>query len=334
MSAPSSFSMTVFIITTLISPMFAAKPFSVSGPILTVTLKDPLQASELKTAGVVKSLSSHPNEVGAQRLQQRSSPGSWAGAAGGKLSSISSLSPTLLWSVRSNVPPLPNWFPFLKECSGTVGYRYDDIKNRPSFFEGDARLENGLGELRVNPTYEVKARKASVVLRVGSKMNGGGGAYALARLTTKGKRLLEFVRGSYRMNLPFTTVNSLTLTPSFDFSRSSPSCVMTANTGSGRTAAVLDLNLDDPTLSVVHALDERNTISPEISLHTAKIMYNWSIALDSGSIRTRVDPTSAIQVTWMDRSMNGKWVTDFKLPLEGRPGPLAADIRVRRQFIF
>ena len=58
---------------------------------------------------------------------------------------------------------------------------------------------------------------------------------------------------------------------------------------------------------------------------------------DSGSIKTSVDPTSAIQVTWTDRSMNGKWVTDFRLPLsnsvnDGRP--LATDIRVRRQFMF
>ena len=63
-------------------------------------------------------------------------------------------------------------------------------------------------------------------------------------------------------------------------------------------------------------------------------MYNWNIALDSGSIQARVDPTSAIQVSWTDRSMNGKWVTDFNLPLAGTPGPIAADIRVRRQFIF
>ena len=63
-------------------------------------------------------------------------------------------------------------------------------------------------------------------------------------------------------------------------------------------------------------------------------MYNWNVALNNGSIRTRVDPTSAIQVTWTDQSSNGKWVTDFKMPLVGAPGPLASDIRVRRQFQF
>lgn len=80
--------------------------------------------------------------------------------------------------------------------------------------------------------------------------------------------------------------------------------------------------------------ENRNTISPEISLYDAKILYNWSVALDSGHIKTRIDPSSAIQVTWTDQSLSGKWVTDFKLPLVGSPGPLAGDIRVRRQFEF
>jgi hypothetical protein len=78
-----------------------------------------------------------------------------------------------------------------------------------------------------------------------------------------------------------------------------------------------------------------NTIAPEISLHTAKIMYNWNMLLASGSLRIKVDPTSAIQVTGTDRAMNGKWVTDFSLPLKGTSvSALAADVRVRRQFTF
>ena len=80
---------------------------------------------------------------------------------------------------------------------------------------------------------------------------------------------------------------------------------------------------------------QRNIISPEISLHTAKIVYNWNIRLESGSIRTKVDPTEAIHVTWTDRSMNGRWVTDCSLPLKGTSlKALAANVRVRRQFTF
>ena len=82
-------------------------------------------------------------------------------------------------------------------------------------------------------------------------------------------------------------------------------------------------------------LPSSHIISPEISLKTGKIVYQWNVNLESGSIRTKVDPTKAIDVTWVDRSMNGKWVTDFKLPLVGTTlKALAADIRIRRQFSF
>jgi len=149
--------------------------------------------------------------------------------------------------------------------------------------------------------------------------------------------MMENIRATYKISLPFNSVSSVTLSPSFDFATDSPSCIVSGETGTGRTTAVLNLNLEDPTLSVIHFLDERNVISPEISLHTAKITYKWNVKLDSGSIETRVDPNingKGIEVTWIDKTANGEWVTDFKLPLEGSPGPFAADIRVRRQFIF
>ena len=75
------------------------------------------------------------------------------------------------------------------------------------------------------------------------------------------------------------------------------------------------------------------------SLYNAKIVYQWNIRLPNGSsmIRTKVDPTSAIDVTWTDTSATdgGRWVTDFRLPLEGTTlQALASDVRVRRQFNF
>ena len=78
-----------------------------------------------------------------------------------------------------------------------------------------------------------------------------------------------------------------------------------------------------------------HVISPEISLYNARIVYQWNIALNSGSIRTKVDPTDAVYVTWTDKSMTGKWVTDVRFPLSGTfPAALDADVRVRRQFMF
>ena len=154
------------------------------------------------------------------------------------------------------------------------------------------------------------------------------------------------------------------MTPSIDFSSmsqvtsmSKTELIIEGESGTGRTSAILNLkSFGDSTLTVVHALDSKNIIAPEISLSSAKILYHWDVSLDNGgSIRTRVDPTSAIQVVWTDvkgfsnrdddQNWNaGKWITEFKLPLDGRMGNanvgtynagiFAADIRVRRQFQF
>mmetsp|Transcript_18269 Transcript_18269/g.21126 ORF Transcript_18269/g.21126 Transcript_18269/m.21126 type:complete len:406 (-) Transcript_18269:157-1374(-) len=256
---------------------------------------------------------------------------------------LNSLAPTLFCSILSTTKPLPNYIPSLQSTSISAGYKYDDVRNAPSFVEGEVNFRKTIGagvviEADINPSYQVKGEKAAIVFRVGAdsgSIDGGYGCFGLVRFAmTKGKRYLEHIRGSYRMNLPFTAVGSISITPSYDIGMEVPTCNIIGKSASGRTAAVLDLNLSNPTLSFVHALDQRNTISPEISLYDAKIQYNWSVELDSGSIKTRVDPCSAVQVTWTDQSMNGKWVTDFKLPLVGSPGPLAGDIRVRRQFVF
>lgn len=119
--------------------------------------------------------------------------------------------------------------------------------------------------------------------------------------------------------------------------------------------------MEAPTLSVLHALDYRNTctIQPEIGLRDAKIRYNFSKRLNErgGMVKIRVDPVEAVQVTWVDEAGDGgKWVTDFRLPLSTGNGGLngggsgsggggtkggnkqgkewRSDIRVRRQFVF
>jgi hypothetical protein len=289
----------IFIACVILCSAAEAAKFSVTGPILTVTLKEP--------------------EPSAGDLAESS-----------KWLNLGSLRPNVLWSISSNDPPLPNWLPALKSCRTTVGYRYDDQKTLPSYIEADATFANDVGELQVQPTYEVGSKKTSIVVQASN-----GNSFVVARLATRGKRVLEFIRGSYSSSLPFASISGVRVTSSFDFIRSSPTLTVEGVTGSARTKAILNLQYQEPTLTVVHALDERNTIAPEISLHTAKILYQWNMMLDSGALRTKVDPTSAIQVTWTDRSMNGKWVTDFSLPLKGTSvSALAADVRVRRQFTF
>ena len=184
-----------------------AAKFSVTGPILTVTLKEP---DEPCAAGDVTESSKWLN--------------------------LGSLRPNALWSISSNDPPLPNWLPALKSCRTTVGYRYDDQKTLPSYIEGDATFANDAGELQLQPTYEVGSKKTSMVVQASN-----GNSFVVARLATRGRRLLEFIRGSYSSSLPFASISGVRVTSSFDFIRSNPTLTVEGVTGSARTKAILNL---------------------------------------------------------------------------------------------
>jgi hypothetical protein len=325
-----------------------AAKFSVSGPVVTITLKDP-EASKPASSSVAEAFSGLSTST--------AKPSKWL--------DIGSLHPNLYWTLQSNDPPLSNWLPFWKSLRMNVGYKYNELKRLPSFVEADLKFgsERLNVELQVQPSYEIKAKRTNLVLQASR-----GASYILARFSVSGakttarnddieweasennpsqpntqrKRLnaLEFVRASYNIQFPASaSVSTLRITPTLDVSKMEPSCVLEGVTGgSGRSKAILKLNYQNPTLAVVHAIDERNTISPEISLYNAKILYQWQVQLSPEStLRTRVDPTAAIDVTWTDTSATdgGRWVTDFRLPLEGTTiQALASDVRVRRQFNF
>jgi len=388
----------------------ATPRFTGSGPVLTVTLKDPQSPSGSASTTGVKSMmtkrwyeltsSSSPTVEPPQPLLQGESSGSSSSSSTSILAdpgSVSSLlSPTLTYSVQSKIQPFPEKIPFLHFVSTKIGYRYNsrgyhsfqqegaaDYDEYPSdvtpatavsrktakrwsfskrqksskephqhheiLAEGMVRFASRKykAQLELQPMYQPN-NGPSLIVRAGNTNNNDDtntshakhGWHAMARMALSGhpKRVLEWVQASYQIRkLPFASVESLTLIPSHDFTSALTSCIVSAETKSGKTCAILDLNSDDPTLSVVHALDDRNVIAPEISLQSAKITYHWDMKLEGGgSIRTRVDPASTIHVTWTDAQSKGTgtWVTDIKLPLTAQMGPLAADIRVRRQFQF
>jgi hypothetical protein len=154
--------------------------------------------------------------------------------------------------------------------------------------------------------------------QVGWKQFSRGTSYLRAQFFG-GAKFLKTTTGSFFFNLPYATVRTVQLTPNLDFSSSAYpefSCLVEATTGgAGRTKAVLNLEYNNPTLAVVHQLDDRKTVSPEISFYKARIIYQWDLKLsDDGHsrIRTKVDPLEAIYVTWTDESARGgSWVSDI-----------------------
>jgi hypothetical protein len=191
--------------------------FAVVGPVLTVTLKDPA-----------------------------------TGESGNKWLNLDNFRPNFHWSVRSQSKPLPNWLPSLQSLRANVGYQYDDLKRMPSFVEADLQFKTKPVDLQIQPTYEFRSKR-SVWLVQASR----GHAYVMTKLVFGREKWLELVRGCYQLDLPYASVGAVRVTPSWDFRKEEPSCVLEGVTGSQRTKAVLNLDYQNPTLSVVHALDER-----------------------------------------------------------------------------
>ena len=159
------------------------KRFSVVGPVLTVTLKDPfaVERDQFQSNGMANtsldgvgesSTTENDIEDPAERTPESQKPSrrrrlsrflrrSHAGPA--HFLGLTSLAPQLVYTIKSNSPPLPKYIPALRYTSLTTSYRYDDLKTKPSSIEGDLKFHNtntGLN-LEIEPSYAVKEKNVS-----------------------------------------------------------------------------------------------------------------------------------------------------------------------------
>ena len=398
----------------------SAARYTVSGPTLTITLKEP---NTLLTGGTAAAATA---VGGCRRIMEASKydggdsddalpPSSWF--------DWTKLSPTVHAGIQSQGPPLPKWFPALQSIRAGLVYTFggssssdaaaasttsSTTKSRtkmnkqqqldsylPTWLEATGRFAlHRNSELQVQPSYQFATKEMNLQVQLSQ-----GASYVFARLSNKNgsssssskssssksrsrssrktqqhhnnnnRLFLQTLRGSILWNPPTATARAATavfrsirISPTLDFfirheveEQLPPqaACTIEAITGD-RTKAVLHLERQHPTLAVVYAINDRNVVAPEINLSNGRMIYQWNCELggggddDSGSsssgisyIRTKVDPLSAIHITWTDASATsggrggGRWITDVRLPLEGHViHGLAADIRVRRQFSF
>lgn len=161
---------------------------------------------------------------------------------------------------------------------------------------------------------------------------------------------LAYTRASLRLSTPSffrrfrnNRGKGVTVMPSYDFIEGKARCVLSGDVGStGRTRAVLRLDVDDSTLTLVRALDGNKIIAPTISLQSGKIVYDYHLASQrkvGSSLSSHVDPSKGIILKWTDGVPGGAggscWVTEFRVPLDvTSSGPLAADIRVGRRWVM
>ena len=107
-------------------------------------------------------------------------------------------------------------------------------------------------DVQVQPSYDFRINRSVVLVQVSQ-----GASYLMTRFVSKGQRWLEVIKGCYQRDLPYASVGGVRISPAYDFRTQQPSCLLEGATGSLRTKAVLNLNYNNPTLTVVHALDDR-----------------------------------------------------------------------------
>ena len=199
--------------------------FHVIGPVVTVTLKD---------------------EDDAQSSERK-----WM--------NLNQLRPNVLWSAQSKGPPLPESIPNLQSVRANVGYEHSSYNNKNkvplSFAEADLRFDFPQRNLSLNvqPAYEVQQGKASLMLQATRGAN-----FILTKLSTHGDRWLQGVKGCWQFRTKFPECQQVRISPTYDATKGGQFQLLAEGmTATQRTKAVLNLNVDNPTLTVVHQLDDR-----------------------------------------------------------------------------
>jgi hypothetical protein len=170
------------IVTSLQRGSSGPKKFSVIGPVLTVTLKDPfaVERDQFQSNGMANpslhgvGASTPENDIedAAELTPESQKPSkrrrlsrflrrSHTGPA--HFLGLTSLAPQLVYTIKSNSPPLPKHIPALRYTSFTTSYRYDELKTKPSSIEADLKFHNtktGLN-LEIEPSYAVKEKHVS-----------------------------------------------------------------------------------------------------------------------------------------------------------------------------
>jgi len=147
----------------LVIPVALAGRFTSSGPVLTITLKE--------------SVPPPPNgdetthETGAPETPQPWHP-----------FDVSSLRPSLVYSIGSRQPPLPNWLPALTSLSFGLGSSYapQETPQHPSWIESTAKLDiRDLGaQIQIQPSHELHSGRTNLLLQASR-----GAHYVFAKIS-------------------------------------------------------------------------------------------------------------------------------------------------------
>jgi len=72
----------------------------------------------------------------------------------------------------------------------------------------------------------------------------------------------------------------------------------------------------DPVLALSYDLDEKNTVSPAVSLRYGDSSYAWTRKINGGSVKATLYPNDKYNIVWKDEGTDGEWTAKIEVPID------------------
>jgi len=191
-----------------------------------------------------------------------------------------------------------------------VGFRYKlaQMKKVPESLFAKRSLDIADGTATVDADYELGGKTLNIAAKwvsdkLGLSMHAEGNTKD--KLTEIGASTKQEINGK-----------KITLTGDYDLVNKKLDTTASLNL-QDTTAEINYNNVDkDVVLAVSHDYDNRNTISPSISLTSGHVTYGWTRKWDGGSLETTYHPGDKAVLEWQDKGASGTWKTKASIPVE------------------
>ena len=144
----------------------AAPKFTTTGPVLSLTLRDPFATSDSMSGAISGSGTASSSSLDVSASVTRGDTL--------RVTSLSNLDPYATWSVNSNGPPFPVRIPSLQSISASIAYQYNQLKSLPSTLSANINLGGQAFfkdrvKLQILPNVQVKSGIADMAIQVATE---------------------------------------------------------------------------------------------------------------------------------------------------------------------
>lgn len=207
------------------------------------------------------------------------------------------------------------WSAPFKVQDYVVGFKYSlgDFKKVPDSLFANRSFNTVEGVADVEADYNVAGR----VLEVAAKWTSDKLGLSVAATGNSRDRVTE-VSASTNQDI---RGNKVTLSGTWDRLKNKLDFSTRANL-ENNLAAQVDYDTVDrnPVLSVSYKVDDKNTVTPAVSLKDGDMSYRWNRKINGGALDAKFHPGDNLEVEWSDNGSNGVWSTKANIPVNNQAG--------------